>query len=135
MTSPRDARSTPARPDCCPGGVFPMKNSQQIVAEFVARHGLETDVAHRLLDAVSELGEVAKEALKGSDYGKRKFAATDAWRGELGDVLFPLLCVANSTGVDLDAALREALEKYERRLAAKGDAGSAKRVLRRRMTS
>lgn len=112
-----------------------MKNSQQIVAEFVARHGLETDVAHRLLDAVSELGEVAKEALKGSDYGKRKFAATDAWRGELGDVLFPLLCVANSTGVDLDAALREALEKYERRLAAKGDAGSAKRVLRRRMTS
>jgi len=42
---------------------------QKIVAEFVDQHGLQTDIVHRLLDLVSEVGELAKEALKTSAYG------------------------------------------------------------------
>ncbi|MCX6954199.1 MAG: nucleotide pyrophosphohydrolase [Verrucomicrobia bacterium] len=103
-----------------------MKDLQPLVAAFVRKNRLETDVAHRLLDAVAELGEVAKEALKGSSYGSARFAPTPAWQDELGDVLFSLICVANTTGVDLDAAVKRALRKYARRLAAKGDAGSSK---------
>ncbi len=101
-----------------------LSDDQQRVAAFVARHGLETDVAHRLLDAVSELGEVAKETLKGSRYGKTTFVPTENWSSELGDVMFSLLCVANSTGVDMSAALTAALAKYEARVGKTGSAGS-----------
>src|SRR4051794_31455899 len=104
-----------------------MKALQKSGAEFVERHNLEADVAHRLLDAVSELGEVAKEALKGSSYGASRFVATKAWQDELGDVVFSLVCVANTTGVNLDAAVKRALKKYERRLERNGEAGSRKR--------
>src|SRR5262245_32605769 len=103
-----------------------MKALQKSVADFVKRHRLEADVAHRLLDAVSELGEVAKEALKGSSYGATKFARTNAWEEELGDVVFSLLCVANTTNVDLEKAVRLALQKYERRIKVNGNAGSRK---------
>ena len=41
-----------------------MTELQKIVAEFVDQHGLHMDVIHRLLDLVSEVGELAKEALK-----------------------------------------------------------------------
>ena len=38
--------------------------------------------------------------------------------------LFALVCLANSTGVDLEVALDGTLEKYRQRLALGGDAGS-----------
>jgi NTP pyrophosphatase (non-canonical NTP hydrolase) len=100
------------------------KDLQQRVAEFVTARGLDTDVAHRLLDAVSELGEVAKEVLKGCRYGSEKFVATPNWSDELGDIVFSLICLANQTGVDLEQAIEGALLKYEQRLTRGGDAGS-----------
>ena len=81
----------------------------------------------RLIDLFSEIGEVAKETLKGSDYGKAGFNQTKAWAEELGDVFFSLVCLANSTGVDLEKALEDVLTKYEMRLDEKGEAGSGKR--------
>ncbi|MGB0386003.1 MAG: MazG nucleotide pyrophosphohydrolase domain-containing protein [Ardenticatenaceae bacterium] len=98
---------------------------QQLVQQFVAQQQLETSVPTRLLDLVSEVGEVSKEALKGSNYGRQPFHPTPEWANELGDVFFSLICVANSTHVDLELALHEVLGKYERRLAQKGDVGSA----------
>jgi NTP pyrophosphatase (non-canonical NTP hydrolase) len=97
---------------------------QEAVARFVERHQLETSVEVRTLDLVSEVGELAKEVLKGTAYGREPFAPTDAWTGELGDAFFSLLCVANGTGVDLEAALQEAMAQYERRVALRGDLGS-----------
>lgn len=99
---------------------------QREVADFVQAHGLEADVQTRLLDLASEVGEVAKEVLKATRYGREPFRPTPDWEGELGDAYFSLLCVAESTGVDLEAALRKALAKYESRLSGKGDAGSGR---------
>ena len=99
---------------------------QKSVARFVRRNHLETDVTHRLLDTVSELGELAKELLKASAYGRAKFAPGAGWQDELGDVGFSLLCLANSTGVDFDVAVRGALAKYRRRLAQHGTAASTR---------
>jgi NTP pyrophosphatase (non-canonical NTP hydrolase) len=99
-------------------------NFQQRVAAFVTEHHLETDPSTRLLDLLSELGEAAKEILKGSSYGKDNFSTTAQWEGELADVFFSLVCLANSTGVDLEAALDMALEKYQARLESRGNAGS-----------
>lgn len=99
---------------------------QKQVAKFVELHGLRAGVAHRMLDLVSEIGELSKELLKSTDYGKKEFRSGENWEEELGDVLFSLICVANATGVDLGQALATVLEKYERRLEFKGNAGSGR---------
>jgi NTP pyrophosphatase (non-canonical NTP hydrolase) len=39
-------------------------------------------------------------------------------------VLFALVCLTKNTGVDLEAALDEALDKYRQRLTLGGDAAS-----------
>jgi NTP pyrophosphatase (non-canonical NTP hydrolase) len=100
--------------------------AQERVGRFVAAHGLDAPVEVRLLDLVSEVGELAKEVLKGSDYGRAPFVPPEGWDGELADTLFALLCLANSTGVDLDTALTAALAKYADRLATRGAAGSGR---------
>lgn len=93
------------------------QNDQQKVAAFVTRHDLQTTPEARLLDLVSEVGELAKELLKGNNYGRRDVApAGAAWQQEIGDVYFALLCLANRTGVELEEALDVVLEKYARRL-------------------
>ncbi len=99
---------------------------QKKVADFVRVNNLETNVEMRLLDLVSEIGELSKEVLKGSNYGKEDFHITDEWTNELGDVLFTLICVANKTGVNLEEALKNVLNKYEKRLKEKGTIGSGK---------
>ena len=99
---------------------------QRKVSNIVKKNELETNLETRLLDLVSELGELSKESLKSSDYGKEEFKYTDEWVNELGDVLFSLICVANNTNVDLETALNKALNKYKRRINKKGDIGSGK---------
>lgn len=93
-----------------------MKALQEHVRGFVEEHGLEAPVEARLLDLVSEVGELSKEMLKVTRYGRAPFHPPAEWAGELGDVLFALVCVANSTGVDLQQALEAALERYGERL-------------------
>ena len=102
---------------------------QKQVAEFVTQHELGIDVVHRVLDLVSEVGELSKEVLKATDYGKQTFrpdATNGNWQEELGDVLFSLICVANATDVDLERSLAAVLEKYRRRIQSKQDAGSGR---------
>ena len=102
---------------------------QKQIAEFVERHELNTGITYRLLDLVSEIGEVSKELLKATEYGQSEFRPGEThekWEEELGDVLFSLICVANATGVDLEQALMKVLTKYRKRLESKGDAGSGR---------
>ena len=103
-----------------------MPDYQQQVARFIDENSLETIISFRLLDLVSEVGELAKEVLKGSDYGKSKFEIPETWESELGDVFFSLIYIANGTGVDMAKALQSALVKYSKRLSHAGDAGSGK---------
>jgi NTP pyrophosphatase (non-canonical NTP hydrolase) len=100
-----------------------MLNEQKVVAEFCKRHNLSGSAEIRLLDTLSELGEVAKEILKSTNYGASAFEQRDEIKSELGDLFFSLLTLANELDVPLDEALTEALAKYERRLK-KGGAGS-----------
>lgn len=76
---------------------------------------------HRVLDTLSELGEVSKEILKMSNYGRKSFEAEDKSkiRSELGDLLYSLITVANSFDMGLEEVLEEALKKYEKRLDEK----------------
>ena len=97
---------------------------QRSVARFVEEHELEAPIQARMLDLASEVGELAKEVLKGADYGCCDFEVPQGWRDELGDVFFALICLANSTGVELEASLEDALQKYRNRLEGSSSVGS-----------
>jgi len=103
-----------------------MATLQRTVASFVEEAGIDAPVEARLLDLVSEVGELSKEVLEGTGYGRASFRPPDGWTDELGDVFFVFVCLANSTGVDLETALDGALGKYRERLALGDDVGSGR---------
>ena len=100
-----------------------MQKIQQQVAEFARNHGLAHTPEITSLDLVSEMGEVAKEILKSTNYGEHDSVAQPEIAGELGDVFYCLIMLANCYSVDLQEQLNRVLEKYEKRLD-RGDAGS-----------
>lgn len=91
---------------------------------FLARHGLSHTPQIHTLDLFSEVGEVARALLEGSDYGESASQPTPALEEELGDAFFSLIALAESLNVDLETALETAMVKYEARLAEKGHSGS-----------
>ncbi|MFH1711943.1 MAG: MazG-like family protein [Patescibacteria group bacterium] len=100
-----------------------MKKLQEQVKKFEKKYGLISPPEHRMLDLVSEVGEVAKEVLKMTDYGRKPEKYREEIELELGDVLYSLASVANYYKVDLEDTLKRTLVKYEKRLK-KGSAGS-----------
>ncbi len=96
---------------------------QKKVEKFCIENDMKSPIEHRVLDTLSELGEVAKEVLKMSDYGRKKLEYKEELKNELGDVFYSLITVANRFDIDLEEALEEVMEKYEKRLE-KGSAGS-----------
>jgi NTP pyrophosphatase (non-canonical NTP hydrolase) len=99
---------------------------QKEVQNFIQQHRMECPLPARLLDFVSESGELCKEYLKGSNYGAKDCEVTPAWKDELGDLFFSLVCLANSSGVNLEESLKAALAKYSARIAARGESGSGR---------
>lgn len=100
-----------------------MKEIQERIKKFCKENDMESPAEHRVLDTMSELGEVAKEILKMSNYGRKPIKYREELKSELGDVLYSLITIANTFDIDLEDALRQVLEKYEKRLT-KGSAGS-----------
>lgn len=98
-------------------------DAQSRVATFVATNDLSAPAAYRRLDAVSELGEVAKAVCTTTGYGDDPGEAAVP-EDEVGDALFALLALCEELDVDAEAALETALAKYEDRLADTGDPGS-----------
>lgn len=96
---------------------------QEKVSAFIRAHDMAVPPAFRLLDIVSELGEVAKDANTSTNYGQSPAELTVS-SDEIGDVLFAVLALADELDIDADDALDEALEKYEQRLSETGSAGS-----------
>lgn len=103
-----------------------MKDIQEKVNDMIKKYDLEYSTEIRLIDLVSELGELGKEILKGNDYGKKDFCNTENLESEFGDVLFSLICIANSLNMDLKKALDSVLKKYEERFSNKGNIGSGR---------
>ena len=93
-----------------------MNEAQKKVQSLCKKNNLSSSVEHRVLDVVSELGELSKEILKASSYGKSSYVFNEKIKLELGDVLFSLITLANSLDVNLDVALEAVLKKYEKRI-------------------
>ena len=101
-----------------------MKDIQEKVNELTEKYNLGGSAEIKYIDLTSEVGDLGKEILNGSDYGTKEFAATDNLESELGDTFFSLVCVANELGIDLGNALNKVLEKYEKRFENNGNIGS-----------
>jgi NTP pyrophosphatase (non-canonical NTP hydrolase) len=74
---------------------------------------------------IEEVGEVARGV--NQSHGPKRIKPDEAaasLSAELGDTLFVLLCLANSLGVDLQAAFEATLEKYRVRDEEPRRAGS-----------
>jgi NTP pyrophosphatase (non-canonical NTP hydrolase) len=93
-----------------------MKNIQTKIENFCIENNLTGKAEVRLLDLVSEIGEVSKEILKSSDYGKREYEVNESLELEVGDLFFSLVTLANSLQIDLEEALEKVLMKYRSRI-------------------
>ena len=101
-----------------------LKTMQALVQEMIKRYDLETSPEMRYIDLASEVGELGKELLKATGYGKKEFKKTENTELEIGDILFSLTCIANNLEIDMEQALVGVMKKYQRRFNEKGDIGS-----------
>ncbi|MBR6504291.1 MAG: nucleotide pyrophosphohydrolase [Clostridia bacterium] len=97
---------------------------QGLVQKIVKRYNLEISPELRYVDLVSEIGELGKELLKSTDYGKEEFKKTENTESEIGDIVFSLTCIANSLEIDIEQALIGVMKKYQSRFSEKGSIGS-----------
>lgn len=99
---------------------------QEQIQGFVRNYDLNEDIPSRVLDLSSEVGEVAKEVLNGTNYGDHAFVMTPKFEEELGDVLFEILCIANAADIDLANAIHGTILKMKHRIERNGHPGSGK---------
>ena len=89
-----------------------IKNAQLVVDNWIKEHGVryfnELTIMAQLTEEVGEVARIIarrygeqseKESDKGKDLGE-----------ELADVVFVVLCLANQTGIDLQAAFDKKME-------------------------
>lgn len=67
----------------------------------------------RLVEEVGELGRVLNH--EHGDKIKKASEAPDDLEGEMGDILFDLICLANTKGINLDNAVRKVITKAQTR--------------------
>ncbi len=65
----------------------------------------------RLIEEVGELARVYNH--KYGDKIKKPTEEPDDMAGEIGDILFDIMCIANLEKIDLDAALNKVIEKAQ----------------------
>ena len=94
-----------------------IKNLQLKVDNWIKNHGVRYfNELTNMAQLTEEVGEVAR--IISRKYGEQSFKNSDEkvdLAGELSDVLFVLLCLANQTGVDLQKSFNDRLKmKAER---------------------
>jgi len=52
---------------------------QKKVQLFIEEKSINSSIDVRIIDLVSEVGELSKEVLKGTEYGNKSFDITDEW--------------------------------------------------------
>jgi len=94
-----------------------IKESQQLVDNWIKQYGVRYfNELTNLAMLTEEVGELAR--IIGRRYGEQSEKESDKAKqldDEMADVLFVLICLANQTGVDLEAALLKNLEKKTKR--------------------
>jgi len=94
-----------------------IQNAQIIVDQWIKTHGVRYfNELTNMAQLTEEVGEVARIIAR--RYGEQSEKESDKSKDlgeELADVLFVVLCLANQTGVDLQAAFDAKLELKTKR--------------------
>jgi NTP pyrophosphatase (non-canonical NTP hydrolase) len=98
-----------------------INQAQELVDQWIKTVGVRYfNELTNMAMLTEEVGEVARIIAR--RYGEQSEKETDKNKelgDELADVLFVLICLANQTGVDLEAALHKNLEKKTNRDATR----------------
>lgn len=94
-----------------------LKNAQQEVDQWIKKHGVRYfNELTNMAQLTEEVGEVARIIAR--RYGEQSEKASDKEKDlgeELADVVFVVLCLANQTGIDLQAAFDKKIQKKTER--------------------
>ena len=89
-----------------------LSQAQKAVDDWIQEHGVRYfDELTNMAQLTEEVGEVARIIAR--RYGEQSGKPTDQEKDlgeELADVIFVVLCLANQTGIDLQAAFDKKLE-------------------------
>ncbi len=91
--------------------------AQKLIDDWIKKYGVRyfNELTNTAM-LMEEVGEVAR--IMARRYGEQSEKESDKSKDladEMADVLFVLMCMANQTGIDLDAALTKNLEKKTKR--------------------
>lgn len=94
-----------------------IQEAQETVDRWIKEYGVRyfSELTNMAM-LTEEVGEVARIIAR--QYGDQSFKESDKDKrldDELADVLFVVICLANQTGIDLDAAFARNLEKKTQR--------------------
>ncbi|MCL8009039.1 nucleotide pyrophosphohydrolase [Gelidibacter japonicus] len=94
-----------------------LKNAQKIVDEWIKTHGVRYfNELTNMAQLTEEVGEVARIIAR--RYGEQSEKESDKDKDlgeELADVVFVVLCLANQTGIDLQAAFDKKMDQKTKR--------------------
>ncbi|WP_179319108.1 nucleotide pyrophosphohydrolase [Winogradskyella helgolandensis] len=94
-----------------------IKNAQKEVDDWINEHGVRYfNELTNMAQLTEEVGEVARIIAR--RYGEQSEKESDKNKDlgeELSDVMFVVLCLANQTGIDLQAAFDEKMDKKAKR--------------------
>jgi NTP pyrophosphatase (non-canonical NTP hydrolase) len=98
-----------------------IKEAQQAVDQWINTYGVRyfSELTNMAI-LTEEVGELAR--IMARTYGDQSFKKSDEAKNlpnEMADVLWVLLCLANQTGIDLEAALEENIRKKTERDAVR----------------
>lgn len=94
-----------------------LEQAQKAVDDWIKEYGvLYFNELTNMAQLTEEVGEVARIIARRYGEQSEKDSDKDKDLGdELADVLFVIICLANQTGVDLQAALKKNLDKKTKR--------------------
>lgn len=97
-----------------------IKEAQKEIDQWIQSKGVRYfDELTNMSQLTEEVGELARVISR--EFGEQSFkeqpqkSRKELLREEIADVLFVLICIANQTEIDLEAALKESIEKKSAR--------------------
>ena len=97
-----------------------LREMQAAIDAWIADNGGYWDELSLMLRLTEEVGEVAREYNHRFGAKKKKASEGEAdLAGELGDVLWLVLCMANQQGIDLQQAFEATMDKLNIRDAGR----------------
>ena len=89
---------------------------QQVVDNWIQQNSGYWSPLGMLVAVMEELGELSREMLHLTSTKPKKITETPtSLESELGDLLYAIICIANSYGISLDTAIEKSMEKYQHR--------------------